>query len=115
MGVEIILGLRTIVRVTGEIDMSNVTELDGALDRAAGESPDGFVIDMAGVKYIDGMGFRAILAAYHRVRSAGGGIALVARGEVRRMADVLGMEELPNLLLCEDVRTAQEALSSSKG
>lgn len=41
------------VRVSGEIDMSNVAQLKVALDKAARRSPEGFLVDLTEVVYLD--------------------------------------------------------------
>ena len=45
MEVQVVQGARIVIRVSGEIDLSNVGGLRAALDNSANESPDGFVID----------------------------------------------------------------------
>ena len=63
-------------------------------------------------EYIDGLGVRAVLAAYRRMHDTGGEIALVTHGKVRQIVDPVGMERLPGVLLCDDVLSALQALST---
>jgi len=110
MAVEVVQDVRIVVRITGEIDLANVDEFNSALSHAVGQSPDGFVVDASGVSYIDGTGIRSILGAWQRVRNTGG-IAIVAGGVVRRLAEALDLEELPCLLFCDTMESAMDALS----
>ena len=115
MGVEVIKHARAVVRVTGEIDIANVAELESALDQAVEESPDGFVVDTSEVEYIDATGIKAILRAWDRMHSGGGAVALVVSKIVRKIADLLGLEKLPCLLLFESLDAALNALTRGAG
>lgn len=99
------------VRVTGEIDMSNVSELKSALDATCADSPQGFVVDASELDYIDSSGIRAILEAWHCVREAGGVLAVVTSDIVRRLLDILAAENIPSLHLCDNIESAVAALS----
>ena len=50
-----------VVSVSGEIDMDSVGLLRAALIDAAGAGPDGVVIDMAQVTFMDSTGLRELL------------------------------------------------------
>jgi len=111
MEVQVVKGVRTIVRVSGEVDISNASDLQCVLEKAAGEAKDGLVVDTSQLSYIDATGIHAILAAWERVRDAGSILALVGGGPVIRLADVLGLDKLPSLLLCDNVVSAIERLT----
>lgn len=115
MAVAVVRDVRMIIQVTGEIDIANVSELDSALDDAVRASPDGFVVDASGVSYIDGMGIRAILGAWQRVKDGGGTLALVSSDVVGRLLNIVGAKGIPCLLTCESVQTAVDALTRCIG
>ncbi|MDD3926006.1 MAG: STAS domain-containing protein [bacterium] len=111
--VEVIQGKWRIIRPAGEIDFSNVGELDAALDTAAGESPEGFVIDLSGVTYFDSAGVRAILYALKRVHAAGGKLALVVQTyNVHELLEALNLEHIPGIVICDSVDAAEQTLSA---
>lgn len=110
MGVEVIRDLCLVVRATGEIDAANVAELESALDRAADESPGGFVLDAGAVDYLDGSGIRAILTMFHQLQSAGGSLVVVPGTIVRRLMELLGLMDVPRLIICDDLLSAEDAL-----
>jgi anti-sigma B factor antagonist len=59
-----------VVRVTGEIDLSNAAELEQQMLHESGDSP-ALVLDLTGVRFIDSSGVRALdhlVTAYDGVR-----------------------------------------------
>jgi anti-anti-sigma factor len=79
-----------IVRVQGEIDLSNadgvLTKIRGAQDKGA----RGMVVDLQGLEYIDSAGVRLLFRASRAVGAAGGRfVAVVPRGSpIRRVLDL---------------------------
>ena len=61
-----------LLRLTGELDMAGVDQLERLL--TPDETPEGatFVIDMRGLSFIDSSGLRALIMADERVRDEGG-------------------------------------------
>ena len=71
-----------LLRLTGELDMAGVDQLERLL--TPDQTPEGatFVIDMRGLSFIDSSGLRALIMADERVRDEGGRF-MVVRGPDR--------------------------------
>lgn len=66
-----------LVRLTGEIDLSNVDELQQRLNNSL--APDqNVVLDLTGIEYIDSQGLRLLLQLYARQAGGGSKLRLVA-------------------------------------
>lgn len=101
-----------VVRVVGSIDLSNVDELEAALDSAASASPKGFVIDLSEVAYMDSAAIKAILVAYQKVSEAEGKLSTVIRSKsIRGLFDLIQISTLPGLFISEDIEAARQALA----
>lgn len=59
------------VTVTGEVDVSNASELREALDAVLGQTPAGISVDLAQVAYIDSTGIGVLVGAATRSADAG--------------------------------------------
>ncbi len=113
MKTEIIRNGQTIVLPDGEIDLSNVDQFSTALNEAADGAPGGFIVDLSNTEYIDSAGIQAILAAYQRVRQAGGEIWLVLGNElIRPVVSVVNLGALPGMHVADDLDSAKRLLSS---
>jgi anti-anti-sigma factor len=115
MVVEIFEGDRPIVKVKGEIDVSNVAELDSALKKACEKSPKGFVVDASGISYVDATGLRTILSTWRRLRSERGILALIGNDILKRLLEIINAKNLPGLFICDSINTAIKLLSSDVG
>ena len=112
MEIEVAQHEQTIIRVSGEIDLSNVGDLRTALDGSAEGSPRGFVVDLTEVGYIDSAGIAAIMSAYQRLTSSGGKLALViTNAYVRETLALIRTEELSGLFICDDIPAAEQVFS----
>ena len=47
------LGTRRLIRINGEVDISNSRELATAIERAVSDGVEGVVIDLSGTTYLD--------------------------------------------------------------
>ncbi|MCE5321818.1 STAS domain-containing protein [bacterium] len=113
MSVEIVEDTQVIVRVSGEVELPNVDKLRSAVESAAMASPNGFVIDMNGVSYIDSAGISALVFAYRRVCPSGGRLALVITDKnVRRIVTLTRLHTLPGISLHDDINEALSALGT---
>jgi anti-anti-sigma factor len=59
LNVESIAGL-PVAHLFGEIDRSNAAELESLIADAVGSQPNGLVIDLSGLKFIDSTGIRML-------------------------------------------------------
>ena len=71
-----------LLRLTGELDMAGVDQLERLLTPDQTAEGATFVIDMRGLSFIDSSGLRALIMADERVRDEGGRF-IVVRGPDR--------------------------------
>lgn len=71
--------------VSGELDLSTVTELKAGLEHST-DAPRMLVVDLREVTFLDSSGLRLLLGLDERQRAAGGRLVLVQGG--RRVARV---------------------------
>lgn len=64
-----------VVRLSGEVDMSNAGEIAEAL---AATASDRVILDLTGLRYVDSAGIREIDEAHRRLASTGRALVLVA-------------------------------------
>jgi len=93
-------GDRTVVTVSGEIDLYTVPRLHGELSSAlAGGGPVRLVVDMTGVDFCDSTGMNVLLAAHRKAREQGGDLELAGpRPTVRKILQVTGLETVFTVL-----------------
>ena len=116
MRVQVSQGVKRIVRVTGEVDYSNVGELDSALDEVIGECPEGFVIDLSETTYMDSGGVQAILSAYVRVTGRGGRLSLVLQTpNIKEILALIHPEQFHGLHISDDIAFAERAIGECEG
>jgi len=112
MNVEAIENGQVVVRVSGEVELPNVGALRDAIDTAASKAPDGFVIDLSDVQYIDSAGISALVFAYRRICPTGGKLAVVVSDKnVRRIVTITRLETLPGISLFESADEAKSFLT----
>lgn len=78
-----------LVKVAGEVDVSNASELRDAIDAKLPEAADELVVDLADVPYIDSTGIGVLVGAAHRAQEKD--LSLVVARPQRNVARVLGM------------------------
>lgn len=87
---------RTIVSVSGEVDVTTVPRLRHALDTALTRRTRAIDVDFGAVPFCDCSGVNVLLGAWHRARA--GGVPLRVTGAeapaVVRLFQVLGVERL---------------------
>jgi anti-anti-sigma factor len=80
----------SVLNVFGEIDLSNVSEFQAAIDRLEVGEDRRTIVNLAGCTYIDSSGLRALCKAYlacgRRMR-----IVVPAKGPLRRIFTVTGL------------------------
>jgi anti-anti-sigma factor len=89
---------RTVIHVTGELDVATSGLLAAAIARAMEARNEGradLVVDLAQVRFIDASGVNVLIQAASRARSADGTLVLRSPSRaVRRMLDVLRLREV---------------------
>ena len=97
--------------VEGELDLAVADQLQGALDRVAGESK-AIVIGLSDCDFIDSTGIAVIVRGHHRLEEAGGRLAAHgASGGVLRVLEMTGLTS--NGLVFETAEQARSAVSGS--
>lgn len=85
------------IRLAGELDMSNKSQLDEALEAAA-EHGGPILVDLSELTFMDSTGIDAFVRAAASVRGRGCVILHGERGRVRRVMDIVAVEaSIPNL------------------
>jgi anti-anti-sigma factor len=95
---EFVKGEPPLLQVDGEIDLSTVDQLRTALQQAFSKDP-GFVVDMAGVTFIDVVGLHGVLETAAS-RNGAGPLVVQNAPQVAWLLDLLGLSELPSIVVC---------------
>lgn len=83
----------TIVRVTGEVDVSNASQVRDALDVVLASDAPAIEIDLGDVPYIDSTGIGVLVGAAHRAADAGKALAVThPQRNVARVLTMLGVD-----------------------
>lgn len=86
-------GSTVTLAVTGEVDVSNASELRTQADSVLADGFTGeLVVDLSGVPYIDSTGIGVLVGAAHRAQEAGASLAVVnPQKNVERVLGLLGV------------------------
>lgn len=85
---------RTVVAVTGELDLARTGRLASLLGEELDLAPRALVIDLTGLAFCSARGLGVVLDAVSAARAAGVGVAVVAAGRaVLRPIKALGLED----------------------
>ena len=92
-----IVGRRTVLAVSGEIDLDSVAALAAADDSALAGGAAELWIDLADTRFMDSSGLHVLLDTRARTRDLNRRLAIICpAGPVRRLFDVAGVtEQLP--------------------
>ena len=87
-------GGRVVVRLTGEIDLSNVDGLEAQIDSAIAHAQD-VVIDLSAIDFIDSRGLRLLKRVSAAVAARDGKLLVVAPASsvARSVLDMTGMSQ----------------------
>jgi anti-sigma B factor antagonist len=85
---------RVVVRLSGEIDLSNVDGLEAQIDDAISDARD-VVIDLTAIDFIDSRGLRLLKRVSTAVAGRGGTLLIVAPASsiARSVLDMTGMSQ----------------------
>jgi anti-anti-sigma factor len=100
-----------LVRVSGEIDMSNAGAIVHAVGTATPNGVDGVVLDLTGVEYLDSAGIHMLYRLRERLSNRGQRLAVVV-GASSPVHDSLRLGGVKGLV--EFVETVEEALAALK-
>jgi anti-sigma B factor antagonist len=82
------------VAVRGEVDLATAPELESMVQRAFEEAPNGVVLDLAQLSFIDSSGLRTLVALAKEAESQGTSLALrnLPR-QTRRVLELTGLDD----------------------
>jgi anti-sigma B factor antagonist len=104
--VEVISGV-PVMTAPCELDITNASELETALQSTAPDGTGTLVIDMSSTRFCDSAALRTLLMARTRLRAGGGDLLLVIAGEaVLRVFQITGADRL-----IRHVASLEEALA----
>ena len=103
---------QVVVALSGELDVTNAARVGALLTTVAIRVP-WLIVDLAGLKFTDCAGMRALAAAAEQARQAGGGLVLAAPGPlVLRMFDLTGL--MTGVSVYSSVEQAAEVASPER-
>jgi anti-sigma B factor antagonist len=86
---------RTVVEVSGEIDVYTAPKLREALLSLVDSGTYRLVVDMSGVEFLDSTGLGVLVGGLKRVRAHDGGIDLVVtQGRILRIFKITGLSKV---------------------
>ena len=100
-GREDVLTIRTafeggtfVIALYGEVDLSNVDEVDQVLLRAEASDATEIVLDLSGLHFIESAGIRLLVVAHARSRADGNRLSLLRGDEaVQHALDICGLAD----------------------
>jgi anti-sigma B factor antagonist len=89
-------GDTAVVLISGACDASGHQQLRERLLEAESGDANGIVVDLTGLRFIDSISLRVVIAAWNRARHAGHrfSVALATSGQVRRVFEVTGVDQV---------------------
>jgi anti-sigma B factor antagonist len=88
-------GTTDLLTVQGELDISNVADVEQVLARALGGQPETLLLDLAGVEFCDSSGVNLVLNAHHRAMASSTRFRVVPpAGPARRVFDLCRVDDV---------------------
>jgi anti-sigma B factor antagonist len=92
------LGGRTILAVSGDLDVLTAPELRDRLIETIETGRRELLVDLTSCEFIDSSGLSALVSGYKRVRALGGDLSLVCPpGPVRRLIELVALDRVFSL------------------
>lgn len=86
---------RTLVTLTGRLDLTSVTTFRAAVARAIDDRQPTVIVDLHHVDFIDSSGLGALVGAYRHTRDAGGDLRIVApHAEVLELLTLMRLDRV---------------------
>jgi anti-sigma B factor antagonist len=106
---------RTVIAVSGEIDVYTAPRLREMLIRLVDEEKYHLIVDMEGVEFLDSTGLGVLVGGLKRVRSHDGGIDLVCtQGRILRIFRITGLSKVFNIFDSVEEAVASHAHPDSR-
>ena len=103
--VEVSHGQLTVIKVSGEIDLSNVGSFRSAIAGVLPSCALGFVIDLTTTNFIDSTGIEVIFRARRELGDSGGIVLVTSNPNIKRVFDLVQICAVPGLSMCDDIAT----------
>jgi anti-sigma B factor antagonist len=89
-----LVGHRTVLDVTGEVDIATAPELGSAVDTALASGAQELWLDLSATAFMDCSGLHVLLDAHRRMRGLRRRLAIVCPGgAVRRLFEIAGVAD----------------------
>jgi anti-sigma B factor antagonist len=89
-----LVGHRTVLAVTGEVDLATAPELGSAVDTALASGAQELWLDLSATAFMDSSGLHVLLDAHRRMRGLRRRLAIVCpQGAVRRLFEIAGVAD----------------------
>jgi anti-sigma B factor antagonist len=89
-----LVGHRTVLAVTGEVDLATAPELGSAVDTALASGAQELWLDLSATAFMDSSGLHLLLDAHRRMRGLRRRLAIVCPGgAVRRLFEIAGLAD----------------------
>ena len=106
---------RTVIAVSGEIDVYTAPRLREMLIRLVDEEKYHLIVDMEGVEFLDSTGLGVLVGGLKRVRSHDGGIDLVCtQGRILRIFRITGLSKVFSIFDSVEQAVASHAHPDSR-
>ena len=106
---------RTVIAVSGEIDVYTAPRLREMLIRLVDEEKYHLIVDMEGVEFLDSTGLGVLVGGLKRVRSHDGGIDLVCtQGRILRIFRITGLSKVFSIFDSVEQALASHAQPDSR-
>jgi anti-sigma B factor antagonist len=84
------------VAVSGELDLSNVHELDVVVRRLCASGTTAVTLDLSKLDFMDSAGLKFVISASEDAHARGCAFSvLVGTGQVRRVMEICGLLDMP--------------------
>lgn len=88
-------GDRTIVAVSGDLDVLSATRLRQLLDELIARGDTNLLLDLRLTEFVDSSGLSALVSGMKGARAAGGDLALICgEGNVRRLIEMVALDQV---------------------
>jgi anti-sigma B factor antagonist len=95
--VDVTDGAVPVVRLAGDLDLSTVPQLTGAIERTAALAPrpPRVAVDLTALEFCDSTGLRALIGAVREIEVLGGraAVAVLPDGPFARLVELSGLRE----------------------
>jgi anti-sigma B factor antagonist len=87
-------GRRTVLAISGEVDVATVPAVRSALEAVFDSGADELWLDLCGTTFMDSSGLHAMFDAHARAEKSGSRLEIVCpQGPVRRLFEIVGYSE----------------------